>query len=69
MTTEIILIEKIMSITSLIKEKHPELLHFIDEMPITIPNENNPQLNLKVLKDYYDSLCVIIKRYEIEHPY
>ncbi len=69
MTTEIILIEKIMSITSLIKEKHSELMPFIDEMPVTIPNENNPQLNLKALKDYYDSLCVILKKYDIEHPF
>lgn len=65
MKTEIILIEKIMSITSLIKEKHPELMQFIDEMPVTIPDENNPQLNLKALMEYYNSLTDLLKKYEI----
>jgi len=26
------------------------------EMPITIPDEKKPENNLKILKDYYDSL-------------
>ena len=65
MKTEIILIEKIMSITSLIKEKHPELMKFIDEMPVTIPDENNPQLNLKALMEYYNSFTDLLKKYEI----
>lgn len=69
MKTEIVLIEKIMSITSLIKDKHPELIRFIDEMPVTIPDENNPQLNLKTLKEYYNSLADLLKKYEIEHPF
>lgn len=68
MKTEIILIEKIMSITSLIKDKHPELMKFIDELPVTIPDENNPQLNLKALIEYYNSLTDLLKKYEIEHP-
>ena len=69
MTTEAILIEKIMSIVNLIKKKYPELITFIDEMPVTIPNENNPQLNLKALSDYYNSLNILMKKYEIEHPF
>lgn len=68
MEAEKVLIEKIMSITTLIKEKHPELMGFMEEIPVTIPNMDNPQLNLKALKDYYDSLCILIKKYEIEHP-
>ncbi len=69
MEAEKVLIERIMSITNLIKEKHPELIPFIDEMPVTIPNENNPQLNLIALKGYYDSLSELLKKYEIEHPF
>jgi len=68
MEAEKILIEKIMSITGLIKEKHPELMSFIEEMPITIPNENDPKLNLKSLNDYYISLNNFLTKYEIEHP-
>ncbi len=69
MKTEIILIEKIMSITNLVREKHPELIRFIDEMQVTIPNENDPKLNLKSLNDYYNSLNALLKKYEIEHPF
>lgn len=43
-----------------IREKHPELSEFLNEMPNTIPNENNPEITLKVLKDYYDSLNQIL---------
>lgn len=68
MEAEKVLIEKIMSITALINEKHPELMGFIEEIPVTIPNINDPQLNLKALKEYYDSLCILMKKYEIEHP-
>lgn len=69
MKTEVILIEKIMSIISLIREKHPELIGFIDEMQVTIPDQNDPKLNLKTLNDYYISLTDLLKKYEIEHPF
>jgi PHD/YefM family antitoxin component YafN of YafNO toxin-antitoxin module len=69
METEKILIEKIMLITNLIKEKHPELMTFLNEMPVTIPNENDPKLNLIALNDYYKSLNTLLKKYEIEHPF
>lgn len=62
-------VKKIMSITTLIKERHPELISFLEELPVTIPDVNDPQLNLKSLKEYYESLCVLLKKYEIEHPF
>lgn len=69
MKAESELVQKIMSITTLIKERHPELISFLEELPVTIPDVNDPQLNLKSLKEYYGSLCVILKKYEIEHPF
>ena len=69
MKTETLLIEKIMSITSLVREKHPELMKFLEEMSVTIPNESDPNLNLKALNDYYNSLADLLKKYEIEHPF
>ena len=48
--------EKILAITMLIHEKRPELSKYLAEMPITIPDESKPVINIKVLKDYYDSL-------------
>jgi PHD/YefM family antitoxin component YafN of YafNO toxin-antitoxin module len=66
METEKELNAKIMAITILIKEKHPELANFLDEMPITIPNENNPEINIKMLKEYYESLRDTLKKYLLE---
>jgi hypothetical protein len=48
--------EKIMLMIKNIRQHHPELLKFLDEIPMTIPKENNPQINIKILKEYYESL-------------
>ena len=55
--------EKIMAVTMQIQETHPELSKFLDEMPVTIPNENKPQINTKVLQDYYESLKNILNEF------
>jgi hypothetical protein len=54
---------KILLITSQIKEDHPELLTFLNEMPITIPDTKSPELNLKTLGDYYTSLVLLKEKY------
>jgi hypothetical protein len=48
--------EKIMLMIKNIRQHHPELLKFLDEIPMTIPKEDNPQINVKILKEYYESL-------------
>ena len=63
METEKELNAKILAKTMEIQEKHPELSKFLNEMPVSIPNENNPETNIKILKDYYDSLNLILKGY------
>ncbi|MDZ4666751.1 MAG: alpha/beta hydrolase [bacterium] len=67
MKTELELNEMILGITNVIREKHPELLKYIDEMPITVPYEENPEITSKTLSSYYDSLVVLLKDYEISH--
>ncbi len=64
METEKEINDKILAITMQIQTKHPELSELLGEMPVTIPNENNPEINRKVLTDYYDSLKNILKKYE-----
>ena len=59
--------DQIIAVTQEIREKNPELLKFMDEMPITIPNENNPEINNKTLKDYLESLQKILAEYKKEH--
>jgi hypothetical protein len=53
----------IIQITMEIKEQFPELSKYILEMPVTVPNLENPEMNRKALQDYYDSLKIILKDY------
>jgi hypothetical protein len=59
---------KIIKITQKINIDHPELIKYLDEMPITIPDEKDPDLNFITLQNYYDSLITFLSKYEIEHP-
>ncbi|WP_310378883.1 hypothetical protein [Flavobacterium sp.] len=63
MKTEKEINERILKITIKIKEKYPELSEFILEMPVTIPNVLNPKINLKSLKEYNNSLKILLKNY------
>ena len=58
---------KILAITMEIREKYPELSKYLAEMPETIPNVPNPEINVPTLKEYYDSLQVMMKRYGAQH--
>jgi len=62
MKTEKELNEKIISLTCKIRENRPELIKYLDEMPITIPNENDPEITLKILKDYIESLKNLLSK-------
>ena len=57
--------EKIMAMTMKIQRENPELSKFLGEMPVTIPNENNPEVNAAVLKDYYESLRDLLLKYQM----
>ena len=57
----------ILKITMKIKIQFPELSMYISEMPVTIPNVENPVVNCKVLQEYYDALCVLLKDYIDNH--
>lgn len=59
---------KILKVTMLIMEKYPELSKYLEEMPETIPSENDPEVTLRNLKSYYTSLDSILKKYILEHP-
>ncbi len=52
--------DKIMQKTAEIQKNHPELIEFLNEMPMTIPNKNNPEITIQNLKKYYQSLCDLI---------
>lgn len=58
---------KILKITLHINKFHPELSKYIEEMPISVPDEKNPEINLKNLRLYYESLLSVMKKYEVDH--
>jgi hypothetical protein len=67
MLTEHQLNEDILKTTMLIQEKYPELLKYVGEMPVTIPDTNNPEINIKNLKDYAASLNTLLQQYINNH--
>ncbi|MEO8515377.1 MAG: hypothetical protein ABI426_01465 [Flavobacterium sp.] len=67
MKTEKELNDKILEITAKIKYKYPELETFLREMPITIPHVSNPQVTIKILQEYYNSLDSILEKYAESH--
>lgn len=68
MQTEKELYAAILKITMKIKIQFPELSQYILEMPLTIPNVENPKINYNVLQEYYDSLQLLVKDYVDNQP-
>ena len=66
MKTEKELNDAILKITLHIQNTYPELCKYFEEMPITIPN-SNPEINIKTLTDYYNSLEALSKKYAASH--
>lgn len=67
MQTEKELNDDILKITITINEQFPELSKYIEEMPVTIPSTANPQINMKILKEYHDSLMCLLRQYAVNH--
>jgi hypothetical protein len=67
METEDEINAKILKITMVIQENYPELSKYLNEMPITIPIDNRPEVNVKNLHKYYDSLVALFRKYVAEH--
>ena len=63
METEKELNAKILKITMTIRDQYPELSKYLEEMPITIPDEKNPEITLENLKTYYNSLYSMLNKY------
>lgn len=67
METEKTLTERIMAITHEINRQHPELTKYLTEMPDTNPKEKDPNTNKKALREYYDSLIELVRKYLPNH--
>ncbi len=69
MKTEAELNENILKITMTIRNEFPELSKFLNEMPVTIPIEQSPEINYKILQEYYDSLETMLRKYAPNHSF
>ena len=58
---------KIMKITMVIQENYPELSKYLNEMPVTVPIEQYPELNDTHHEKYYESLLALFRNYVAEH--
>jgi len=57
----------ILKITMIIRNDYPELSKYLNEMMVTIPDVATPKMTHKVLKDYYNSLEVMLDKYIPSH--
>ena len=53
--------ERTIAIIEKLKEDHSELITFLDEIPITIPDDSDPHINISILKEYYQTLLNLEK--------
>jgi hypothetical protein len=67
MRTETQINENILKITMTIRYEFPELLKFLNEMTITIPDVKNPEISIKILEDYFNSLRELLIKYAPNH--
>ncbi|MBP93792.1 hypothetical protein SAMN04487989_101653 [Bizionia echini] len=61
------LLTEISTVTRDIETNYPEVYEHLDEIPMTIPDQQNPDIDVKDLENYLESLKDIIKKYKEEH--
>ena len=54
---------EISQLTKTIESNYPELYKFLEENPMTIPSEDHPEIDKKILKDYLESLRQLLKHH------
>lgn len=67
METEEEINAKIIKITMAIHDNYPELSKYLNEMPVTIPIKQHPEVNRKNLEKYYETLLTLFRNYVAEH--
>jgi hypothetical protein len=59
---------KILEVTMKIKDHYPELSKYLDEMPVTVPSEKDPEITMNNLQTYYESLNSLLNKYKMDYP-
>lgn len=63
MKTEKQINDDILDITLKITNNYPELVKYLKEIPVSIPDQEHPEINAKVLQEYYEYLESILEKY------
>ena len=50
------LLNEITQVTNHIKTNYPGLYQFLDEDPLTIPSKDHPEIDVKIMQKYLESL-------------
>ncbi|HUH28995.1 hypothetical protein [Gelidibacter sp.] len=60
------ILSEIMQVTRDIEQNYPELEKFLDERPMTLPDENDPDAKVdnEALEKYLSSLKNLVKKYK-----
>jgi hypothetical protein len=48
--------DKIIQLIEALNKSHPEIIGFLDEMNTTLPDQKDPQINISILKEYFNEL-------------
>ena len=64
MKTEAEINNNILRITGVIRSEFPELIKYLNEMPVSIPIDNSPEINIEILEDYLNSLLNLVRNYK-----
>ena len=59
--------DAILKITMEIQNQYPELSKYLAEMPVTVPDVKTPEINIKNLQEYYNSLLALLNKYIPNH--
>lgn len=60
-------LQEITELTTLIQNHYPELVKYLEEMPNTIPNQQNNDEGMQHFIQYRNSLMEMINNYKKEH--
>lgn len=61
------ILNEITEITMLIETEYPELYRNLDENPLTIPVNEDPKMDKKVMQDYLESLKQLLEHHIETH--
>jgi len=57
----------ILKITAIIQTEFSELVKYLNEMPVTIPDVNNPKISNVILEEYYNTIVSFLRKYKPNH--